>query len=90
MKVSIAIALIVCGTVLIIAPYVSHSIGVGQVADVMSQLSKPVSLKTGLPKSYYTVCVISGLAMILTGAISSFVKQKEPSIEGVDTEAGNS
>jgi len=77
MKVSVAIALIVCGTILIIVPYVSHSIWMGQVADVMSQLSKPVNLKTGLPKSHDTVCMISGLAMILIGTISSFVKQKK-------------
>jgi uncharacterized membrane protein len=77
MKVSVTITLIVCGTVLIIVPYVSHSIWMSQVADVMSQLSKPVNLKTGLPKSHDTVCMISGLAMILIGIISSFVKQKK-------------
>jgi len=77
MKVSVAIVLIICGTVLIIVPYVSHSIWMSQVADVMIQLSKTVNLKTGLPKSHDTVCMISGLAMILTGTISSFMKQKK-------------
>ena len=77
MKVSVAIALIVCGTVLIIVPYAHTSFGISKTADVMIQLSKTVNLKTGLPKSHDTVCMISGLAMILTGAISSFMKQKK-------------
>jgi len=82
MKVSVAIVLIICGTVLIIVPYVSHSIWMSQVADVMIQLSKTVNLKTGLPKSHDTVCMISGLAMILTGTISSFMKQKKELMAG--------
>jgi uncharacterized membrane protein len=82
MKVSVAIALIVCGTVLIIVPYVSHSISMSRVVDMSTQLSKPVSFKSGLPRSYDKNCMISGLAMILTGTISSFVKQKKELIAG--------
>jgi len=75
MKVSVAIVLIVCGTVLIIVPYVHTSFGISKTADVMIQLSKTVNLKGDLPKFYPTVCMISGLAMIFTGA--SFSRQKK-------------
>lgn len=77
MKVSVAIALIVCGTVLIIVPYAHTSFGISKTADVMIQLSKTVNLTGNLPKFYATFCMISGLAMILTGTISSFMKQKK-------------
>ena len=75
MKTSIATTIIICGTLLIIVPYISHSIGTAQVVDAMTKLAEPVNLKTGLPKSFHTICIVSGILMIASGIIGSLVKR---------------
>ncbi|MCK4914507.1 MAG: hypothetical protein KAS69_07945 [Planctomycetes bacterium] len=72
MKSSVAVTLIICGTFLIIVPFISESIGTHQVANVMIQLDKSVDLKTGLPKSYLTTSITIGAIMVLIGTFISF------------------
>lgn len=71
MKTSVAITLIISGTVLILAPYISTAIGTAQVAHTMSELSKPVNIKATMPEFYDTACMITGIIMILLGSISA-------------------
>ncbi len=75
MKTSVATTVIICGTLLIVVPYISCAIATSQVVDAMTELAKPVSLKTGLPKSLHLVCMVLGTLMIATGITGSFVKR---------------
>jgi len=70
MKSSVAIALIVCGTVLMATPYIHNGIVIGQVTDTMAALNESVNLTARMPKYADTACVFGGLVMILVGAIA--------------------
>jgi len=70
MKSSVAIALIVCGTILVAMPYIHNTIAMGQVTETMAALNKPVNLTADMPKYADTVCMLGGIAMIVVGAIA--------------------
>jgi hypothetical protein len=65
MKTSVAITLIVCGTVLICVPYVYNSIGTWQASQMRG------SLHSGLPSFYHTACLFVGIAIIVAGIIGA-------------------
>ncbi len=65
-----AIALIVCGTILIAIPYIHNTIAMRQLTDTMVALSKPVNLTADIPKHADTVCMLGGFIMIVVGAIA--------------------
>jgi len=70
MKSSVAIAMIVCGTVLIAMPYIHNSVAMQQVTGTMVALNKPVNLTADMPKHADTACMLGGIAMIVVGAIA--------------------
>ena len=69
MKSSVAIALIVCGTILVAMPYIHNTIAMGQVTETMAALNKPVNLTADMPKYADPVCMLGGIIMIIVGAI---------------------
>jgi hypothetical protein len=71
MKPAVAVALIVCGTVLILAPYVSSAIGDAMLFSLTKAVSHDVSYTNHLPEHYDTFCYIAGLAMIVTGTVGA-------------------
>ncbi len=70
MKSSVAITMIVCGTVLIAVPYIHNTVAMQQVAGTMMALNKTVSLTADMPKHADTVCMLGGIIMIVVGAIA--------------------
>ena len=70
MKSSIAVALIVCGTVLIVVPYIHNTIAMQQVTGTMVALKGTVNLRGDIPKYANFVCMLSGIVMIAVGAIA--------------------
>jgi len=76
MKTSVAITLIVCGTVLIVVPHIYSVIQTALVARTMAELSKEVSFGTGVQKNFNIFCVLIGVVMILAGAMSTALKSK--------------
>ena len=76
MKPSIAIALIICGTALVTAPYVHRTIAMDQVAETMIKMGKPVNLSADLPDHADLACMAGGFAMILGGAGASLFAGK--------------
>ncbi|MBT7053442.1 MAG: hypothetical protein HN976_00035 [Lentisphaerae bacterium] len=70
MKSSVAIALIICGTVLIALPYIHNTVAMQQVANTMVALNKTVNLTADIPKHASTVCMLGGTIMIVVGAIA--------------------
>jgi hypothetical protein len=72
MKTSAAIALIVCGTVLILVPHITSVIGTAQVAHLIEATQKPdVSLNGGMSPAYDFWTVVSGITMIISGVIGA-------------------
>ena len=71
MKSSVAIALIISGTVLILVPLIHSAITTGMAAWATAMLAKDVNLTAGLPRYYYVACMIAGVAMILVGTLSA-------------------
>lgn len=71
MKASVAVALIVCGTALIILPVIINYMGTKLVADAMMELGKEVNLKGFIPKWYDNAVLIIGCIMIAMGAMFS-------------------
>ena len=69
MKSSIAIALIVCGTILIAVPYIHQTIVMQQVTSTMIALERTVNLTADLPKFASVITMIGGFLMIIFGAI---------------------
>ena len=70
MKSSIAVALIVCGTALIMVPYIHNTIAMEQVTATMIALKKTVDLTGDLPKYANIFCMLGGIVMVLVGAIA--------------------
>ena len=77
MKSSVAVVLIIAGTVLILAPYISNGIGAAQVASVMVELERNVDLSVSMPFWYDAASFLVGLLMVVTGVIVSF-RQNHP------------
>ena len=69
MKSSIAITLIVCGTILIAVPYIHQTIVMQQVTSTMVALERTVNLTADLPKHASTMIMIGGFLMIISGGI---------------------
>jgi TRAP-type mannitol/chloroaromatic compound transport system permease small subunit len=67
MKTSAAIALIVCGTVLILVPHIASVIGTAQVAHLIEDGKSDVSLNGGLNPAYMTWTIVAGILMIISG-----------------------
>jgi hypothetical protein len=76
MKTSVAITLIVCGTVLICVPHIHTVIGTSQVARLMIERDKIVNITGGMPPFYDTACLIAGAAMIIAGVIGAAARSK--------------
>lgn len=70
MKSSVAIALIICGTVLIALPSVHDTIAMQQLATVMVELDKTARLTGDMPKYADALCMFGGIAMVAVGAIA--------------------
>jgi hypothetical protein len=76
MNSSVAIAMIVCGTILIALPYIHNTIAMQQVSSAMIALNKTVNLTADIPKHAGTVCVFGGIIMIVVGAVAG-LRNKE-------------
>ena len=72
MKSSVAVALIICGTVLILAPLIHNAIATGMVAWVMAFTREDVNLTADFPPYYYLACLIAGIAMVVIGVGKAF------------------
>ena len=70
MKTSVAITLIVCGTVLMCVPHVTNLVGTSQAMRCAVELElKNFSLNAGLPSYHNTACLFGGMAIIVAGII---------------------
>ena len=67
MKSSVAVTLIICGTTLILAPYVESSIGISQVAHLIATTQKTVNMTGSLPQSYAAWTMVIGAIVIFIG-----------------------
>ena len=70
MKSSVAMALIICGTMLIAVPYIHNAVAMQQVTDTMAALNKPVNITASMPKYADTACMFGGIIMIVVGAVA--------------------
>jgi len=77
MRSSVAVALIICGTVLILAPLIHNAIATGMVAWVMALTGKDVHLTADFPTYYYVACLIVGIAMVVIGIGRAFGSKPE-------------
>ena len=75
MKSSVAVATIISGTVLLLAPYVSNAIGTAQVAATIARLNKEVSLTGNMPAWYDGGCFVVGILMVLVGIGASLRRE---------------
>jgi hypothetical protein len=75
MKNSIIISLIICGTFLIIVPFIHNSISAQQVVNTMALLKEPVHISSGLSRSYYMASTIIGAIMVLAGILGSAIEK---------------
>ena len=76
MKSSVAIALIVCGTILMATPYIHNGIVVRRVTDAMVAMSKSVNLSARMPRHADTASMVGGFIMIVVGAIAGLRSAK--------------
>ncbi|HNT37238.1 MAG TPA: hypothetical protein PKH07_19760, partial [bacterium] len=70
MKSSVAVAMIVCGTILIAMPYIHNMIAMQQVAAAMVALNTTVNLTADIPKHADEFCMFGGIVMIVVGAVA--------------------
>ena len=77
MKSSYAIALVVCGTVLVLTPFLTDMISVGMVAETMRAMpGHPINLTGSLPPGFNWAAIFIGAAMIVASLIASLAKPK--------------
>jgi len=76
MKSSIAITMIVCGTILVAVPYIHNALVIKQVTSTMMALNKAVNVTSDMPRYASSVCMFGGIIMILAGAISGLWSSK--------------
>ena len=69
MRSSVAITLIVCGTVLMVAPYIHNGISQRQVTEAMVAIGKSVNLNASMPRHAESACMLGGVLMIAAGAV---------------------
>lgn len=70
MKTSIAIVMILCGTVLIAAPLINNAIAMQQVTSTMVALNRTVNLTSDMPKYVNATCMATGVLMVCVGAFA--------------------
>ena len=75
MKPSVCIATIICGTVLLIVPYVSNAIGTLAVAATVARINKEFNLTGHMPEWYDGACFVVGLVMVLVGVAAAFRRE---------------
>ena len=76
MKSSVAIVLIICGTVLIIVPYIHNTLLMQQVTGTMAALGRDVDLRANMPEYADAVCIVGGAVMIAVGAVAGLCRRK--------------
>ena len=77
MKASVAVTLIICGTVMILAPRVESIIGTAQVAHLLAITQRPdANLSGSLSQTYTGWTVFVGIVMVLGGVLGA-VKSKD-------------
>ncbi len=76
MKSSVTITLIICGTLLVTAPYIHNSIATQQLTNTMVALGKTVNLTADVPRYANVVAMLCGFVMILFGVIAGLQKTK--------------
>lgn len=75
MKASVIITLIVCGTVLLIVPYIYNTIAVGQVALARTVLDKKM-VTANLPTYGDPICMLAGLGMIVVAVVAGLTRKE--------------
>jgi hypothetical protein len=75
LKPSVSIATIICGTVLLLAPYVSNAIGTVAVAATVAHLNKQFDLTGHMPDWYDGACFALGLLMVLVGVAAALRRE---------------
>ena len=70
MKSSVAIAMIVCGTILLAVPYLHNAMVIEQITDAMVALDQSVDLKAPMFRHAAILCMLGGGLMVLVGAIA--------------------
>ena len=78
MQASVAIVLILCGTILIAIPYIHNAVVMDQMTSAMTSLNKTVNLRADMPKHSDSACVIGGIVMIAVGGIGALRGGKTP------------
>ena len=81
MKSSVAIVLIVCGTILIAVPYIHDTVVMWQIADTAAAMGKTVRRTGDMPKHADIVCMPGGISMIIAGAISGLRSGKPDQLQ---------
>ena len=67
MKSSISITLIICGTLLVLTPFLTNLVLMQVIASVMKSISRDTNLSSDLPKHMQWIACIAGLLMIVMG-----------------------
>ena len=72
MKASVAVTLIICGTILMLAPRVESIAGMSQVAHLLAITRTPdANLNGSVSPAYTTWTVTFGVAMVLVGVFGA-------------------
>ncbi len=77
MKPAVSVTLIICGTVLILAPIIRNAIATGMVAWVMAWTGRDAELTATFPTYYDLACLVVGIAMAALGAGRAFKSKRE-------------
>jgi hypothetical protein len=67
LKPSVSIATIVCGTALLVVPYLSNAVGMVTVSATVAHLNRPFNLNGHMPEWYDGACFTVGLLMVVVG-----------------------
>ncbi len=76
MKPPVAVATIIAGALILLAPYISNAIGTAIVASTIARVGKGVDLTGSMPSWYDAACFVTGILMISVGIASSL--RREP------------
>jgi hypothetical protein len=77
MKSSVSVTLIICGTVLILAPIIRNAITTGMLAWVTAWTGKDAKLTGEFPNGYDLACLVAGVAMAIIGAARALKSKSE-------------
>ena len=70
MKSSVAITLIVCGTILLAVPYLHNAMVFEQITDVINARDQSFEMNASMPRHADTLCMVGGGIMVLVGAFA--------------------